>query len=508
MIRKHSKSLIGLLAAILLFSNATPVFAADAETSTAPVIETVTDGNTNFTDDEFLSVSGNVASYEVAQMSLDAENDYGVELIDDTATDTEYLTVTIPASLELVTNDEGNYSAADVVSVNGNIGSNKLLQISTNTEITYTHTDDTSIKANGIVAFGTDGVEEYSSADSRPISVAVSKDDIDYIGTYGSTVYFDISLVNNAILDVYEMDDVMLTTYFTWNYDTTEETNFVTGLSETGKAASDFVIPATYDGNYNYPVTKINAYAFQNCYNIVNMTIPDSVTTIGDYAFNNCKNLKRLTLPANTTVYLTTSTYSGCSSLEEIVLTKGTGTMTTFTSSNYKYTPWYLNNSSVKTVTIEDGVANVGAYAFSNCTGLQNVIIKNDSVKIESSAFLKCTGLTSITLPASFSMNYSFANCVNLTNVTLTKGTGTMTNLTSSNYKTTPWYISRSNMNTAIIEHGVENIGNYMFYNCTGLKNVVYNDVTYTSLSELTAALEADGVTIGTNAFVNTGLSK
>ena len=68
----------------------------------------------------------------------------------------------------------------------------------------------------------------------------------------------------------------------------------------------------------------------------------------------------------------------------------------------------------------------------------------------------------------------TFRRCSRVSSVTLTKGTGTGYNYTSTNYKYTPWYISRNNTNgiTVIIENGVTSIGNYTFYNCTKLKSV------------------------------------
>lgn len=38
-------------------------------------------------------------------------------------------------------------------------------------------------------------------------------------------------------------------------------------------------------------LTSIGNYAFYNCTQLTNITIPNSVTSIGDYAFYNCDNL-------------------------------------------------------------------------------------------------------------------------------------------------------------------------------------------------------------------------
>ena len=39
--------------------------------------------------------------------------------------------------------------------------------------------------------------------------------------------------------------------------------------------------------------------------------------------------------------------------------------------------PWYIENSNIKTIVIEEGVTDVGAIAFTPCTEVNNVTISN-----------------------------------------------------------------------------------------------------------------------------------
>lgn len=48
-------------------------------------------------------------------------------------------------------------------------------------------------------------------------------------------------------------------------------------------------------------------------------------------------------------------------------------------------------------VTISDGVTNIGNFAFSNCEGLPSVTIPNSVTSIGSGAFVGCFELTSVT---------------------------------------------------------------------------------------------------------------
>lgn len=58
--------------------------------------------------------------------------------------------------------------------------------------------------------------------------------------------------------------------------------------------------------------------------------------------------------------------------------------------------PWYAYISSIKNVTIKNGVTSIGSYAFSHCTSLTSVTIPNSVTNIGGSAFRNCPGLTSI----------------------------------------------------------------------------------------------------------------
>ena len=83
----------------------------------------------------------------------------------------------------------------------------------------------------------------------------------------------------------------------------------------------------------------------------------------------------------------------------------GTGEMGDY-SYDYKFidiseAPWESNISDIKTVVIEDGVTNIGAYAFVLCENLTSVTIPDSVTRIDKCAFVSCTSLTSVTIPSS-----------------------------------------------------------------------------------------------------------
>ena len=63
--------------------------------------------------------------------------------------------------------------------------------------------------------------------------------------------------------------------------------------------------------------TEIGRSAFENCADLVDITIPDTVTSIGNSAFANCKALQSITIPSEIDkIYF--STFWGCYALTEI----------------------------------------------------------------------------------------------------------------------------------------------------------------------------------------------
>lgn len=68
---------------------------------------------------------------------------------------------------------------------------------------------------------------------------------------------------------------------------------------------------------FNGDVTSLGNYAFYNCDNLTNVTIPDSVTEIGESAFEGCDNLTSVTIPDSVTEIGGSAFYS-CDNLTSV----------------------------------------------------------------------------------------------------------------------------------------------------------------------------------------------
>lgn len=97
----------------------------------------------------------------------------------------------------------------------------------------------------------------------------------------------------------------------------------------------------------------------------------------------------------------------------------GTGEMADYTKDSYA--PWYEQRSSIRALAISNGITNVGAYAFFECTNLSDVTLSSDTINIGSGAFSRCNGLNSVVIPASVTSigSSAFQACTSLSSVTI-----------------------------------------------------------------------------------------
>ena len=157
-------------------------------------------------------------------------------------------------------------------------------------------------------------------------------------------------------------------------------------ISECGTGIEgELEIPSEIDG---VAVTAIGEGAFQNCFLLTSVTIPDSVTSIGDYAFDYCMGLTSVTIGDGVT------SIGGAAFTSCVALTS---------------------------VTIGNSVTSIGDSAFWCCTSLTSVTIPDSVTSIEDSAFYFCTSLISVTIPDSVTSigSSAFRECSSLTSITI-----------------------------------------------------------------------------------------
>ena len=174
---------------------------------------------------------------------------------------------------------------------------------------------------------------------------------------------------------------------------------------------------------------EIGWKAFNQCKALKKLELPDTVTTIGEQAFNQCNALEKIYIPASV-IEIGDSAFAG----------KGRGSAEALSSiivapANKVYDSRDNCNAIIETATntlivgcnntfIPDTVTAIGGYAFSGCTGLQQIHLPAGLNSIGDSAFMGCTTLTGIDFPAELNSigKEVFKDCTALTSVTFPEG--------------------------------------------------------------------------------------
>lgn len=441
-------------------------------------------------------------------------------------------------------------------------------------EITYREGDDllsvfmTALGWNELpegvtgVSFVTSSGDAVDS-DSAPATSVTAKVSIgDYIVIDGRLIYVSPSLTEFVFPDsVISIESGV--------FDSCSELTSVTiGANVASLRASDFSDElaalnvaegnAVYHSEGNCVIDTENKILVLGCKNSV---IPSdgSVTTIGSSAFAGCAELSSITIPESVTK-IENNAFAGCTGLTEInwnaiavedfiewdsnirdyntisasvfsnAGTAGEGVMLTFGDSVTQIpagllyaprNPYYVYiRPNIKSISIGENVAKIGAYAFFNCDGLTSVAIPDSVTSIGNYAFRDCGGLTSVTIGNGVtSIAYqSFYDCDSLTEIYYTGdvagwcGISRLDEVMSSGR--TLYIGGKEAEGDLVIPDGVTSIGLYAFAYCDGLTSItIPGSITSigerafhncTSLTEINwHAVAVDNV--GSYAFYNAG---
>ena len=204
------------------------------------------------------------------------------------------------------------------------------------------------------------------------------------------------------------------------------------------------------------------------------------------------------------------------------LIISGTGWMTNY---SYDSAPWCAYREQIKSAIIQNGVTDIGEYAFYDCSSLTSITIPESVTSIGSSAFSGCSSLTAITIPDSVTSigSSAFRNCSSLTSITIPDSVTSIGELafyycSSLTSITIPDSVTRigysafqhcSSLTSITIPDSVTSIGSSAFSGCSSLTSItIPESVTsieysaFSGCSSLTSITIPDSVTsIGEQAF-------
>lgn len=124
--------------------------------------------------------------------------------------------------------------------------------------------------------------------------------------------------------------------------------------------------------------------------------------------------------------------------------------------------------SSLKEITIPNGISEIGYYAFQNCTSLESIIIPDSVTRIGESAFKACSALKNIDFPE-HSIDFHqdiFCDCSSLKSITIPEG---------CTYINARMFRGCKALENISIPASVTSMYLSSFWSCNNLKNIYYS---------------------------------
>lgn len=248
--------------------------------------------------------------------------------------------------------------------------------------------------------------------------------------------------------------------------------------------------------------TEISSALFQDCKDLVEVSIPDSVSTIEEKAFDNCTSLPNVKLPNSLETLC--QAFNNCTSLKEIVIP---GTVKKLNTGKV-WGEGIFKNSGIEKLVLEPGITNINSGAFKDSTSLRDVTLPEGLTTINEKAFENCTALTEITIPSTVNVD---AYWVNESGVFGGSGLTTATVANGATVIPCGLFAGATKLETVNIADTVETLDEYVFENCSLLNNVTLpsnlKTIGYRTFNNCSALSEInlpEGLTtISSQAFAN-----
>ena len=275
----------------------------------------------------------------------------------------------------------------------------------------------------------------------------------------------------------------------------------------------------------NDNITKVGNNAFKNCTNLATIELKNKVTNIGDYAFYKTKDTA-VTLPSTLTRI---GSYAFAESgIKSVTIPASVGIIDSYA--------FYNCDATDSVFTIENGIVDIGSYAFGSCADIKTLTIKN-CYTINANAFSNSTIATLDIKNARTILENSFDNATishlklaNVTSIASYALKDCSVARATINIIKVPDYCFYNNTSLTSLKLTCTTVGNSAFKGCTNLKftrttstdangntvttrhdmaNVVtIEDYAFYDIAETTLVLPNTLKSIGNYAFYSVPITK
>ena len=254
-------------------------------------------------------------------------------------------------------------------------------------------------------------------------------------------------------------------------------------ISSVGEKAFYRNILTTFDFKNSVEYIGADAFAFNL---LTDISLPDTVVYIGNQAFANCSTLATISIP-DSVAYVGAYAFSGNANNLTITIRYNSG----------RVADYLLYNTDVYKVIMEDGITEIGKYAFALCHDLAEITFTNTLQTIGDYAFYDNRGYTELTLPNTllsigqyaFARGYQFVQ-INIPDSVQTIGEYAFYREEAGNHIdpkfTVKFYhnngviaegiLDGQHIQHIILDDNIHTVGNNAFSNCVNLVDILLPD--------------------------------